>query len=102
MSWNSLLQLKELNGELGLAVRVHVAVFKKTWKKKLFSWKGFEQTFTLISGGAASDPLNTADDYGTQGDDIAYTDIVPFDSSTPIRDATSGATLPTCLPPPVI
>ena len=102
VSWNSLLQLKELNGELGLAVRVNVAIFKKTWKKKLFSWNGFEQTFTLISGGAATDPVNGADDYGTQGDDIAYTDIVPFDSSTPIRDATSGATLPTCLPPPVI
>jgi hypothetical protein len=93
-NWDSKLKLSELNGELDLALRVHFFFFHHTFKMKLFSWPGFSQDYTLISG-ASGGILNYANDYGKQADQVAYTPISPITDEPP-KTASAGGPFPDC------
>ncbi|MFC1642611.1 hypothetical protein ACFL5O_07990 [Myxococcota bacterium] len=54
--WGSNLDLSELKGELALAVRLRFLFFKRTFKRRRFSWPGLHQSYPLVAaagGGAA-------------------------------------------------
>jgi hypothetical protein len=111
--WMSTLNLSELSGEVDLAARVHLLFFHHTFKKKLFSWPGFQQTFPLISGGTTTtgcdDPNNKdsagmsncsleySNDYGKQADNVAYTPIDPIPGPLKLNIGLGpGDHFPTC------
>ena len=96
--WSQQLDLSELKGQLNLAARVHILFFSHTFRMKLFDWKGYKQNFILI-GAAGGNGLDYFGDYGKQGGDLAYTEMVDIQPSQVIFNPT-GPDAPVCTKEP--
>lgn len=77
------LKLESLSGHFDLAARIRLFFFKKTFRKRLFSWTGFEDNFDLTSGGAAAKG-DTAD-FGKFGDAQVVTEVQTVNAATPVE-----------------
>ncbi|HEX4338870.1 MAG TPA: LamG domain-containing protein [Polyangiaceae bacterium] len=64
--------LHELDGQLDLALRVHLLFFSHTFKLKVADWKGFHQSFPL-AGDAAGNPITGPTNFGVYASPDAVT-----------------------------
>ncbi len=95
-----------LDGTINLAVRVNFIIKKKTFRKKLVSWKGFSKEYKLF-GTSGGDPRTAKPDLGTTADDVGYPTIA-MPPSAPPTAFNPNATIPTplgdtgCVPPIIL
>ena len=70
------MQLGVLNGRINLAARVDLWFWSKTWRIKLADFRGYNQFFPFVQGNVAGEPVVTAADFGTEGNNVEFT-LIP-------------------------
>jgi len=91
-NWNygAGLKLETMSGQVDLAARIRLLFFKKTFRKKIASWKGFTQTYAFV--GTIGSPLD-----GTKSFDLNYDDI-PYPEGFNLAKAFQVTPQPASLP----
>jgi hypothetical protein len=78
INYGSRVDVEALSGVVNLAARVRVLFVKKTFRKRLFDWTGYQHSFFLAGGdlaGEPGNPLRGDTEFGTYGDPIALSKL---------------------------
>jgi hypothetical protein len=96
--------LETLSGQIDLQARVRLLFFKKTFKKKIADWPGFEFDYVFVGGAGESEPLAGAPDFGQVGEEAYYVDPDWMTANIQIAAMTTDEAPPDalapCTPPP--
>jgi hypothetical protein len=84
-AWGGKMNLSTLDGQIDGVARVRFLFFKKTFRQKIYDFKGFTGEF-ISFGGSAGDPLTVAETYGSLSDSFAFTDINPLNGTEVISN----------------